>query len=266
MKRDGDSCKSVPTLSQSNAKVQHLQAMRLRDNGIISHACWPHRTLHTDRLLWLINLPQYDMIIGKGAYTCHTELSKWLLFVQHGRILLRETFLILSSDSSSAGRHTDWSLATLLLQRGGLQRPDKLTWQTILVVLLKASSGGEKPHIHTLLRCTKCWPFSSGKNPSVSEGSNYISHHRLFMMLFHCRRVHWSFLLALPRILAWTLFDNQLTPIHSSDKVSLLIPSLKLSCHLHSLATLLLEPTITNSGKVGRVKTLFLAHKAQNSS
>lgn len=73
----------------------------------MSHACWPHRTLHTDRLLWLINLPQYDMIIGKGADTCHIELTKWRLLVQHGKILLRKTFLILGSDSSSTGRHTD---------------------------------------------------------------------------------------------------------------------------------------------------------------
>lgn len=33
-------------------------------------------------------------------------------------------------------------------------------------------------------------PLAAGKSPSVAEGSNCIPHHRLFMILFHCRRVH----------------------------------------------------------------------------
>lgn len=76
------------------------------------------------------------MIIGKGADTCHTELTKWLSFFHHGRILLSKNF---SASRLQWLKHSNkdgllWSSVTLIAVPEEAESRDQANdFSTILV-------------------------------------------------------------------------------------------------------------------------------------
>lgn len=106
-------------------------------------------------------------------------------------------------------------------------------------------------------------PLAAGENPSVAEGSNCIPHHRLFMMLFHCRRFHWTSFWPYPEF--WLeLFDYLLCPIHSSDEVSPFDPCSNTQQSFAATCPISARANHNQQRKSGKGQnTVFLAHKAQ---